>query len=772
MQTFTPESSRDITVTFTNTTGAPAAGVSLSLAVPGDQWTSVVSGTTETSKTFAQQVAPDASVSATFKVTSGPETFAGDLVGNASWTNSASGRKQVETAVEKVRNARPVKINEFRVTSGAPANLTNSFIELYNAGSQSVDISNWTFTEHPAHQAIFSTVKIPAGTKLAAGGFYLLGLSNSGLAAPASAGDSILHVRNTEGMSIGDTITIGTGSSMETRKIARLGTAAANHTTLWQPLPEGPVITIPAGSTNVPVENAAGFVAGQKIALGYGSTYPVAANPVEQYEIATVTAAGKPGTQAWLAMDAPAGATNIKVTSLSDISIGDKIRLDIDSVGHGIETVTVAHVGTAAGRTNLSAPASAGATQINVRRAEGFAVGDRITVGTPASQEAVTVTAVGSQGPDGAAIDITPALAKPHVVSEWAVSPGTGLDLAAPLRFHHSANLPFSDRGTGISFQPATAFAHSSNEPVQALGDGIALDRPLANGHGIHEVVRDAAVKTAGYQGSPLPDQWFGGPALTTTSPQFGRSLIVEEGSMVLRDASGVVADSLNYGGLVDPWAAEGDQAVSGAVLSGCYVPAPGSVFDPWSTVVTPVATNTSAGRFPDGADTDSNCTDFRTQAVATLSAASPKGASNIKLSSMEGFRPGQTILLDTGANLETAAISTVGTAGATTLTSSAGVGATVLHTANATGFSKGQTISIGDGDNSETAVILSVRARGGATITLAAPLARAHASGGEISGSGISLTTPLTRAHNSGAQVSDNLPTPGAPNQYHGTGH
>src|ERR1700733_14527829 len=113
VQTFTPESSRDLTVTFTNTTGAPAAGVSLSMAVPGNQWTSVVSGTTETSKTFAQQVAPGASVSATFKVTSGPEAFNGDLVANASWTNPAtnpaSGRKQVETAVEKVRNARPVK---------------------------------------------------------------------------------------------------------------------------------------------------------------------------------------------------------------------------------------------------------------------------------------------------------------------------------------------------------------------------------------------------------------------------------------------------------------------------------------------------------------------------------------------------------------------------------------------------------------------------------------------------------------------------------------
>jgi len=101
--------------------------------VPGKQWTSVVSGATETSKTFVQPVAPGESVSATFKVTSGPVPFNGDLVGNASWTNQASGRKQVETAAEKVRNASPIKVNEYRVRSGAPANPTNSFIELYNA---------------------------------------------------------------------------------------------------------------------------------------------------------------------------------------------------------------------------------------------------------------------------------------------------------------------------------------------------------------------------------------------------------------------------------------------------------------------------------------------------------------------------------------------------------------------------------------------------------------------------------------------------------------
>jgi hypothetical protein len=241
---------------------------------------------------------------------------------------------------------------------------------------------------------------------------------------------------------------------------------------------------------------------------------------------------------------------------------------------------------------------------------------------------------------------------------------------------------------------------------------------------------------------------------------------------MVLRDASGVVADSLNYGGLADPWAAEGDQAVSGAVQSGCYVPAPGSVFEPWSTVLTPVLTNTSAGRFPDGADTDSNCTDFLTQAVATLPATAPAGATMIKVTSIERFRPGETILIDSGANLETAVISTVGTAGATTLRAATRMGASVLPTADVTGFVKGQTISIGEGANSETAVVFSTRGRGGASITLAAPLARAHAAGEQVSGSGISLTTPLKRTHMSGAQVSDNVPTPGAPNRYHSENH
>jgi hypothetical protein len=777
LQTFSPGSSQNTTVTFTNTTGAPAAGVTLSVVVPA-RWTSVVPGTTKKSATIADPLAPGASVSATFKVTSGPAAFNGDLVGNVSWKNPTTGRTQSETTTQKVRNVRPITINEFRVSAGSPTNSTNSFIELHNAGARAVDLSNWTLTQHQTQQAFFSSVKIPAGTKLAAGGFYLLGLSNSGLAVPAKAGDKTIYVRNTSGMNVGDMITIDAGAGVETRTIASLGTAAGNTTTLWQPLPDGPVITIPAGSSNVPVTSVAGFAVGEQIAIGHGATYPAVARSLERYEVATATEVGKPGTQAWLGVDAPADATNIKVTSVANITAGDKIRLDIDTVGYGIETVTVTKAGTQSSKAQLSANAIAGATTIIVRgrgNLTGFTVGDKMTVGTPANHETVTIKAVGAAGPIGTSVDFTPALGNVHLAREDAVAHGTGLDLAVPLKFKHAANMPFSARGTGISFKPATVFAHSSNEPVLPLGTGITLDKPLVKAHAIDAVVRDAAVTTAGYQGTPSPNLWFGGPALSTNA-----------GAMVLRDAAGLVVDSLNYGLLVDPWASEGYHAASGAGESGCRVPSPGAGrgFGGFGGPAAPaVATpHRSAGRFPDGADTDSNCNDFLLQAASTMSAASATGATNIKVASVTGFVAGQTLLIDAGASPETAVIATVGTAGATTSGAATAAGATVVPVASGMGFSAGQTITIDSGTSQEAAVVASIgrvfgpggpgSPGGGATITVAAPLTRAHAAGAQVSGTGITLTAALTRAHDNGAQVAVSVPTPGAPNRYERARH
>ena len=109
------------------------------------------------------------------------------------------------------------------------------------------------------------------------------------------------------------------------------------------------------------------------------------------------------------------------------------------------------------------------------------------------------------------------------------------------------------------------------------------------------------------------------GPELTAVYDLFSRWITIREGSMVLKDANGLVVDSLNYGGLVDPWAAQGYQATSGAGKNGCYVPAPSPVG------LTPGG-NMSAGRFPDGADTGSNCNDFVTQGFATLLTATTAG--------------------------------------------------------------------------------------------------------------------------------------------------
>jgi hypothetical protein len=328
--------------------------------------------------------------------------------------------------------------------------------------------------------------------------------------------------------------------------------------------------------------------------------------------------------------------------------------------------------------------------------------------------------------------------------------------------------MPFSARGTGISFAPATTVAHTSNEPVLPLGTGLTLDTPLAKAHAIDAVVRDAVVTTAGYQGTPAPNQWFGGPALSANA-----------GTMVLRDAAGLVVDSLNYGLLVDPWAAEGYQGASGTGEGGCRVPSPGAGRGGFGGPAAPaVATpHRSAGRYPDGADTDSNCTDFLLQSASTLSAASAAGATNIKVASVTGFAAGQALLVDVGANAETAVIATVGTAGASTVSAATTPGATVVQVPTATGFTVGQTITVDGGANVETAVVTAVgrvfgpggpgTPGGSATITVAAPLTRPHAAGAAVSGTGITLTAGLTRAHESGAQVGVSVPTPGAPNKY-----
>ena len=748
LQTFHPGATQATAVSFTNTAEDPASDVRLTLKTPGKGWSVIAGSGKGEQATIAGPVAPGQTVSVTFQVKAGSSALQGDMLATATWKSGPSSTERSETTTEKIRSVNPVTINEFRV-SGGTGNQTDSFIELHNSGTAAVDLSRWTLTPRPTQQAVASTIQIPSGTQLQPGGFYLLGLANSGLAVPAAAGDTVLHVRNTAGISVGDTVRIGDGKEAETRRVTAVGTAAGDQTTLWQPLPDGPVMTMPAGSTNIPVQSTEGLVVGQKLAIGYGAAFPFTEGGMEKMEVATVTAVGKPGTQAYLAMLATAGGTNLKVTSVENISVGDAIRLDIDSPGHGIETVMVRSVGTQAHQTNLSASTTPGGTRVTVRRTDGIAKGDHLWIGTPATLEEVTVSALSADR----SIEFTPALKQAHVRDEWVVSPGTGLELAAPLKYAHAANLPFSARGTGITVAPATRMPHSSNEPVQALGTGITLDHALGTAHVIHAPVRDAAVKTAGYQGTPEPQQWFGGPELTTRFLQFGRPLLNEYGSFVLRDGSGVVVDSVNYGMVVDPWAAEGYQAVPGAQHNGCYAPAPGA--------------GVSAGRRQDGRDTDSNCDDFAVEPVTTLVLPARAGAASLKVADVRAFQSGQTIRIGEGADQETVTVAAVGTAGGTTLSAAVQAGQTDVPLQNAMGFVEGQQAILGNGADAESVVVKAVSRRPNPHLTLSAPTRASHAAGTEAAGTGLILALPLKAAHEQASGVGGHAATPGAPNHY-----
>jgi len=718
LQTFTPGSAQESTVTFTNTTASPEADVNLSVSVPGPGWNSVVSGSGDRSETFAS-VAPGASVSATFNVSSGPIAFNGDLTAHASWVNQGHGGSQSETATEAVRNVAPVEVNEF--SAGTSSDPTNGFIELYNSGNKTVDLSNWTLTEHPTEQAISSTVRIPAGTKLASHGFYLLGQSGSGLAAPTRAGATVVDVDNTSGLAPGQQVQIGTGSAAETRTITAVTSSGAagprvpgkignavhldgdgeyiampsgivsglhdftvsawvnpSQNTAWSRIFDfgtgtndymfltlsaggGPVrfaittsgngneqqltgpSTLPLNTWSLVTVTLSGttgtlYVNGQPVVTNTNMTLnpsslgvttndwighsQFSADPyldatVDDFNIynyalsasqVAALASGQPGagnvvdykfdetggatvvdssgngnngtiispppgsTPLWQPLPdgpitIPAGSTNVPVTSTSGFTVGQKLAI---GYGRRIDVATVTAVGTPGTQDYLAADATAGSDNLKVTSTDNISVGDKIRLDIGSNTETVSVASVGTPG-----------------------ASGTGLTLAAPLKFNHAANLPFSDRGTGITFTPATRFPHSSNQPVQPLDNSITLSEPLDSGFAINTPVIDAAATTAGYQGPPAPNQWFGGPDISPSA-----------GSIVLRDANGDVVDSLNYGALVDPWAAEGYQGVSGSGAGGCYAPSPGL--------------GSSDIRYPDGTNTDSNCNDFITSSTPT----------------------------------------------------------------------------------------------------------------------------------------------------------
>ena len=603
--TFIPESSQEILATFTNTTGASVKDLKLSISVP-KEWSSVVSGSAETSKTFTTPIASGVSVSATFKVTSSRKVGAGFLTAKAEWKKQITGAAQTETLAQRVRSAFPVKINEIRYSTSN--NPTNQFIELYNASKNVVDISNWTLINTQSQWAPVKAATIPAGTKLAPGAFYLLGLSGSGLSAPATKGAIAINVRSTTGFEVGQKIEI----EGETRSIASVGTATSAMTTVFIPVSTGPWLTIPAGSTNLPITNITGFEVGQKIGIDIGG----------KYEVATVTAVGKSSVQTTLTVPAVAGTSNIKVASNANMTVGD-----ILTVGTGglKELVKITNVG------------SAGADGTGINLASPLRFNNML---------GVDVSGLGT------GINFTPATKFPHKSGEALQALGSGIALDRPLAGNHEYGAPVvNPRATIVGYQGQVAPNQWYGGPLSVSAGSIALMDATG------KVVVDAMV-----YGSQQSNSSANGPitspeiaTLEGDQSQGGCIVVVPRVSSGDGISRGRYPDGLDTDSNCNDFVVQSASSLSAASSVG--------------------ATNIKVGNVADllvgqkiFIDNGTNAETAIIAAVGTAGATKVGTATNVgtkvlSVSNIEGFGEGQTITIDSGSNIEIAVVASVAAA-------------------------------------------------------------------------------------------------------------
>ena len=207
-------------------------------------------------------------------------------------------------------------------------------------------------------------------------------------------------------------------------------------TTLFAPVSTGPWLTIPAGSTNLPVTNATGFAVGQKIGIDIGGNY----------ELATVTAVGKAATQTTLSAAAVAGATNVKVAASANMTAGDTLTV---GTGGRKELVTVASIGTT------------GAT------------GTDVDLAAPLKFDHMSGVDVSDVG---TGVSFTPATKFPHVSGDAVQALGSGITLDSPLvRGHAYGAAVVNPVATTVGYQGPPAPNQWFGGVLSARAGSIAL---------------------------------------------------------------------------------------------------------------------------------------------------------------------------------------------------------------------------------------------------------------------------------------------------------
>jgi len=501
-----------------------------------------------------------------------------------------------------------------------------------------------------------------------------------------------------------------------------------------------PVQAAAAGGTNVKVASIAPFYAGTPMTVGQGDA-------AETVTVTAVGSAAAPDTS--LVLPAAAGDSKVNVASMTGYVIGGPLTV---GSGASAQQATITGVGTAAGApTTIAYPAAAGDTNVKIASTSGFATGDSVVIGSGDAAVVRIATAVGtaatitglvagaSAGDSnvkvasaagltvGAQIDITPGPAQEHVTitNVGTVGVNTSVSVAnttsgIPVPTLSGANWIWNVAGAtnstpaGTIYLRKTFVADSASLPYAVLrvnaddghtayvnGTQVASSTGANNAWQTSQIVDIKSLLVAGTNVISIASFNGGGAGSVIAAADIGSNhLITDDSWRALPGAPATPPAGWNTIGF-------DDSAWGGAYVSGAYGVAP------WNTNIT-----------------------------------EPPGPTTLRVASIAGFEPGDTISIGSGADQEMR-----------TVASASGTGPNQIVTvtepmtiAHAPGAAVLDTSKPGTGIDFTPALsadhaILSALASPGTGLTFSPPLAASLEVGAAIrdAGSGITFSPALT---------------------------
>ncbi len=297
LTSFTLGQAQELVVGFTNTGEKPVSKYEIAIELP-ESW--VVEGGPV--KEVNREILPGESYNTTFRIIAPDTASAGYVKSVVSYGKNAFDYSQ------RVRCASPVKINEVYLSDAK--GVQGQYIELYNASDSDVDVSNWVLDARASGWDDVNIATLPANTVVKAKDFAVLYLAPSSLTAPAKKGDRQINLSR----ELSEQTVYINGQAL---KIAKKGVPASALTTIFTPITTGPWLSIPKGSTSIPVTDVTGLAPGQLMGIDWGGNY----------EVVKVKTVGKSATQTNTVEPIKVGQTVLKLEHTSNLEPGSILTI-------------------------------------------------------------------------------------------------------------------------------------------------------------------------------------------------------------------------------------------------------------------------------------------------------------------------------------------------------------------------------------------------------------------------------------------------------------